>query len=254
MAEIRQARMELRRLTGRKILITGAASGIGQAVADRFCAEGAQTVLLDRSARELAEVAGRNDAGVLVVDLLDVGGLSDAASQAAEMMVGLDGLVNCAGVQVKSLIDDVTTAEWNTVLGVNLVAPYFLCQAVVPYLRQAAQASIVNVASGTALVPTAPGSTAYAASKGGLVSFTRALALELAPRIRVNVVCPGMTQTPMVSKVFSESGSSPNLDLYPLRRAADPTEIAAGILFLTSAEASYVTGTVLAIDGGRTFH
>ena len=106
----------------------------------------------------------------------------------------------------------------------------------------------MNIASGQGLLPNIPNTTAYAASKGGVVNLTRALAAELAPSIRVNSVCPGMVDTPMTA------GFERPLDRYALKRIADPLEIAQAILFLTSTESSFVTGAALAVDGGRTFH
>jgi len=117
-----------------------------------------------------------------------------------------------------------------------------------PWLIKASFATIVNIASGQGLLPNNPGMTAYAASKGGVVNLTRALAAELAPSIRVNSVCPGMVDTPMTA------GLERDLDRYALGRIAEPLEIAQAILFLTSTESSFVTGAALAIDGGRTFH
>ncbi|MBV8094007.1 MAG: SDR family oxidoreductase, partial [Acetobacteraceae bacterium] len=117
-----------------------------------------------------------------------------------------------------------------------------------PWLKKAPLAMIVNIASGQGLVPNTPNMTAYAASKGGVVNLTRALAAELAPSIRVNSVCPGMVDTPMTTGLQRE------VDRYAMKRIAEPLEIAQAILFLTSAESSFVTGAALAVDGGGTFH
>jgi NAD(P)-dependent dehydrogenase (short-subunit alcohol dehydrogenase family) len=140
-----------------------------------------------------------------------------------------------------------------TVLAVNLTGPYTLIQAALPHLRNSDKPTIVNISSGTALMPTLNGMSAYVASKGGLVSLSKALAFELAPKIRVNVICPGSVVTGLLSPEhvkFAESEASP----YALRRSADPMEVANGILYLSCEESSYVTGVALAIDGGRTFH
>jgi NAD(P)-dependent dehydrogenase (short-subunit alcohol dehydrogenase family) len=121
-------------------------------------------------------------------------------------------------------------------------------RACLPWLRQAPGSTVVNMASGQGLLPNSPGYTAYAASKGGVVALTRALAAELAPGVRVNSVCPGMVDTAMAD------GHRDNAVHYALKRLADPSEIAQVVLFLTSGESSYVTGAALAADGGRTFH
>jgi len=137
---------------------------------------------------------------------------------------------------------------WRQVLEVNLTGTYLMCRACLPWLRKEGRASIVNIASAAGLLPNAPGLTAYAASKGGVVNLTRAMAAELAPSIRVNTVCPGMVDTPMAD------GFRTNVGNYALKRIADPAEIANVILFLASVDASYVTGATLAADGGRSYH
>jgi NAD(P)-dependent dehydrogenase (short-subunit alcohol dehydrogenase family) len=137
---------------------------------------------------------------------------------------------------------------WRQVLEVNLTGTFLVSQACLPWLRKAQGASIVNIASAAGLLPNAPGLTAYAASKGGVVNLTRAMAAELAPAIRVNCVCPGVVDTPMADGLHANVGN------YALKRLADPEEIARVILFLTSSDGSYVTGAALAADGGRSFH
>ena len=131
-------------------------------------------------------------------------------------------------------------------------------QAAAPILlASGAPATIVNIGSGVGITPTGPGSTAYVASKGGVIAMTKALAMELAPSVRVNVVCPGMVDTPMTQGFLRNAAGAVEPELaarYALRRPAAPEEIAAAILFLTSADSSFVTGIALPVDGGRTFH
>jgi len=134
------------------------------------------------------------------------------------------------------------------VIDVNLTGIYIVVRCCLPWLTKASGATIVNIASGQGLLPNRPEMTAYAASKGGVVNLTRALAAELAPAIRVNSVCPGMVDTPMTAD--GPRDATP----YALKRIADPSEIANAILFLTGSESSFVTGAALAVDGGRTFH
>jgi NAD(P)-dependent dehydrogenase (short-subunit alcohol dehydrogenase family) len=143
---------------------------------------------------------------------------------------------------------DVGVADWQLVLGVNLTGTYIVVRCCLPWLVKAPFATIVNIASGQGLLPNTPNMTAYAASKGGVVNLTRALAAEFAPSIRVNSVCPGLVDTPMTAGLQRE------IDRYALKRIAEPLEIAQAILFLTGTESSFVTGAALAIDGGRTFH
>jgi NAD(P)-dependent dehydrogenase (short-subunit alcohol dehydrogenase family) len=245
------------RLENRKILITGAGSGIGRASAQLFAREGARLSLADIDFAQVHAVSQECAAQPFVFDLADslaIGGMVEAAAAA---LGGLDGVVNCAGIGQNCPLGELDFALWSRVLAVNLTAPYAICRAALPFLRAREASTIVNVASGQGLLPNAPNITAYAATKGGLVSFSRALAAELAPRIRVNTVCPGVTNTPMVAHLFSDyedPSAAPFVAQYALRRVAEPIEIARAILFLTSYESSYVTGAALAVDGGRTFH
>jgi NAD(P)-dependent dehydrogenase (short-subunit alcohol dehydrogenase family) len=142
-------------------------------------------------------------------------------------------------------------------IAVNLTGTFVCVQAAVPLLRQAERASIVNIASGVGLLPTDGGSTAYVASKGGVIAMTRTMAAELAPKIRVNAVCPGAVETPMTDGTLRDASGAvipAIVSRYALGRPAAPEEIAAGIMFLMSHESSFVTGINLAVDGGRTYH
>jgi NAD(P)-dependent dehydrogenase (short-subunit alcohol dehydrogenase family) len=236
------------RLQGRRILITGAASGIGQRTAELFAAEGAALTLLDCDRRRLVSVARETGGTAIEADVTQEPSVTHAVEQGASAMGGIDGVVNAAGIVIHGSVLDVGLADWKLVLDVNLTGTYIVVRCCLPWLAKAPFATIVNIASGQGLLPNNPGMTAYAASKGGVVNLTRALAAELAPSIRVNSVCPGMVDTPMTA------GLERDLDRYSLGRIAEPLEIAQAILFLTSTESSFVTGAALAIDGGRTFH
>jgi len=236
------------RLRGRKILVTGAASGIGRRTAEVFALEGASLALFDRSAAALQQVAETTGGSAYGVDVTDEAATMKAAERAAAAMGGIDGIVNAAGIVVSGPVGEVDAATYQRVLNVNLLGPYIVVRACLNWLQAAPFATIVNIASGQGLLPNAPNMTAYAASKGGVVTLTRALAAELAPTIRVNSVCPGIVDTPMTA------GLPLSVAPYALKRVASPLEIAQVILFLTGNESAFMTGAAIAVDGGRTFH
>ncbi|PSC02909.1 3-oxoacyl-ACP reductase [Alsobacter soli] len=242
------------RLAGRRIIVTGAASGIGRETAELFAREGAALALFDvgEGARELA---GRIGAHAFSVDVSDEQAVESAVSQAAERMGGLDGLVNAAGIFPVRKLEETSLELWRKTLDVNLTGPFLVSRAAARHLRAAGAATIVNVGSGSALLPY-PELSAYGASKGGLAMLSKVLAAELAPQVRVNVVCPGMTRTGMVTSWFPdpEALAERAKSVYALGRIGEPIEVAQAILFLTSAESSFVTGVTLAVDGGRTYH
>jgi NAD(P)-dependent dehydrogenase (short-subunit alcohol dehydrogenase family) len=236
------------RLQGRRIVITGAASGIGKATALLFAKEGASLALFDLDRQGVEATARLTGGHGFATDVASEDATTDAAERAAKALGGLDGLVNAAGIMRTGPMLETPLSVWRQVLEANLTGTYVVSRACLPWLINATGATIVNIASGAGLLPNAPGLTAYAASKGGVVNLTRAMAAELAPGIRVNSVCPGMVDTPMAD------GHRGNVGNYALKRIGAPDEIAQVILFLTSAEGSYVTGAALAADGGRTFH
>lgn len=236
------------RLQGRRIVVTGAASGIGRTTALLFAQEGASLTLLDRDERGLAQTAAETGAHHFAVDITDEQAVSEAIAQGATAAGGIDGVVNAAGIMIVGPMQEMTVAAWRKTLDVNLTGTYLVVRGCLPWMMKEPTATVVNIASAAGLLPNAPGLTAYAASKGGVVNLTRAMAAELAPRIRVNSVCPGMVDTPMAD------GFRANVGNYALKRIADPLEIARAILYLTSTESSYVTGATLPVDGGRSFH
>jgi NAD(P)-dependent dehydrogenase (short-subunit alcohol dehydrogenase family) len=236
------------RLAGRRIVVTGAASGIGLCTAQLFVREGASVLMLDRDRSRLTEAQAGLAGLALPVDITDEAAVTAAVTEGATALGGLDGLVNAAGIMFRGSVGDVPALDWRRMIEVNLTGSYIVARSCLPWLSQAPRATIVNIGSAQGLLPNAPGFTAYAASKGGLVNLSRALAAELAPAIRVNCVCPGMVNTPMAD------GYRANVGNYALQRLAEPQEIAQAILFLTSHDSSYVTGATLAADGGRSFH
>jgi len=242
-------------LAGRRILITGAASGIGLATARKFAMSGAKLALLDRDSGRPKAVGDELKSFTYELDLSDEGAICAAVVAAAKVLGGLDGVVNCAGIGSGVVpISNTTAADWNRVLAINLTAPFLVVREAVPYLLKAPGiATIVNIASGQGLLPSIPGMSPYATSKGGLITLSKSLAVELAPVIRVNSVCPGVVDTPLIPSGMKEVAADPKSP-YAMKRIAEPEEIADAVLFLTSAQSTFITGIALAVDGGRTYH
>ncbi|HWK43198.1 MAG TPA: SDR family NAD(P)-dependent oxidoreductase [Stellaceae bacterium] len=249
-------------LAGRRILITGAAKGIGLASVARFLSEGASLAALDRDEQALAVLRGRFGGSPLHIvgaDVAEPASVASAVAECAAALGGLDGIVNAAGIDLVADVETMALGQWHRVLAVNLTGPMLVIQAAFPHLRAAGGGTIVNVSSGAGLSPLKH-RTAYCASKAGLQMASKALAMEAAEfGIRVNTVCPGAVETELFRSGIDAS-PDPRAAYesvrarYALKRIAAPEEIAAAILWLTSAESSYVTGTAIAVDGGRTFH
>jgi NAD(P)-dependent dehydrogenase (short-subunit alcohol dehydrogenase family) len=238
------------RFGDRVALVTGAAKGIGRAVALRLAAEGARVIGLDRDSAALEELGGR--IAPCVVDVSDADALRAAIGDAGP----LDVLVNNAGVQRPGVVDELPLAEWDLLHAVHARAAFVAIAAATPSLA-ARGGSVVNVASVDGLTAEA-GVAAYCAAKAGLVNLTRGAALDLAARgVRVNAVCPGMVDTPML-RSFLDAGPVPEQQLaarlrrVPLGRLVAPEEVASAVAFLASAEASAITGATLVVDNGLT--
>lgn len=247
--------------TGLRFVITGGASGIGLAVAKLAIERGARAVLLDLDPVALSKAAeSLGDAALpLVCDVTDGDAVKVAVDRAAAWLGGMDAVVNSAGVDLLTPLEQADDARWARMLAVNLTGPMLVCRAAMPHLRRAGGGTIVNVSSGAGLTPLL-NRTAYCATKAGVIMFGKALAIEAAADgIRVNAVCPGAVDTPLFRSSY-ENSADPERDLeairqrYALKRVAAPEEIAEAVLYLSSPASSYVTGTALAVDGGRTFH
>ena len=241
------------RLAGRAILVTGAAQGIGRAIARLFAAEGAKLALVDIKAQELDAVAAEIGAEAFAFDLADVDRIDGLVDAAVARLGHLDGVVNAAGIHSAGSVSEIDAALWRQVMAINLDAPFLLCRAAERHLRACEGSTIVNLSSATGLSPF-PNRAAYATSKGALITLGKALAMEFAPAIRVNTICPGLIDSPMTALLPNHNQLQQTLQRYALGRLGRDDEVAQAALFLTSNASSFITGTTLAVDGGRTFH
>lgn len=238
------------KLDGRKILITGAASGMGREIARLFAEEGAALALLDRNADGVATVAGPLGATGHACDVADRGQVSRIVTQAGEALGGIDGVVNAAGILDITLFDDLAPDSWDRMLAVNLTGPFNVTKAALPFLRRAEKATIVNIASVSALMPMA-GTAGYSASKAGLAMFTKAIAFDLGPSIRANTICPGVIKTEMTRYLWENPEHSQRAtDRVALKRLGEPGDVARAALFFSTEDSGFTTGTELPVDGG----
>ena len=243
----------MRGLSGKKILVTGGASGIGQATAKRFLEEGCAVCVLDRSAgardrvsKELPGLAGVIDADVSILEQVQA-----AFTEAIGRMGSVDVLINNAGISIRHDFLEITPEEWDEVVGVNLKGAFYVAQTAARHMMDKGSGVILNTAS-TAGSTGYPHYADYSASKGGVIALTYAMALELAPVVRVNAISPGYVLTPMQRAEYSD----PMLDAVnrkiPLGRHAKPEEIAALFAYLASEDAAFATGQVYVMDGAET--
>ena len=243
----------MRGLKGKNVLVTGGASGIGQATATRFLEEGCAVCVLDRSAEARARVAQELPelTGVIDADVSNLKQVRAALAEAIDRMGSVDVLINNAGTSIRHEFLDITPAEWDEVVGVNLTGAFYVAQTAARHMMDKGSGVILNTAS-TGGSTGYPHYADYNASKGGVIALTQSMALELAPVVRVNAISPGYVLTPMQRAEYTE----PMLDAVnrkiPLGRHAKPEEIAALFSFLASEDAAFVTGHVYVIDGAET--
>jgi len=243
---------------GKLVLITGASRGIGHATVQEFLALGARVAVNGRTEQSVAAAISELGGGDRLVaapgSVGTVDGCESVVGTAIEGLGGLDVLVNNAGVCIDTTIEKVDESIWDETLDVNLKGTFFCVRAALPALRKN-RGAIVNMASVSGLQGSAE-SAAYCASKGGVVNLTRALAMELAPEIRVNCVCPGWVDTDMLRRDYVDLAADPAaaereaIEEAPLKRVATPEEIAKAIAYLASHDARFITGVALPIDGG----
>jgi meso-butanediol dehydrogenase / (S,S)-butanediol dehydrogenase / diacetyl reductase len=238
----------------RVAIVTGGASGMGAATVRRLAAGGARVVIVDRN-DDLAQTVATEVGGTAIVgDVADSSFCDGAVAAAVERHGGLDVLVNAAGVIVRASGEDTTDEQWAKIMGVNVSGTFFMCRAALRVMKTSGGGAIVNFGSIWGDLGSA-GVAAYCASKGAVHNLTRALAMDhAADGIRVNAVCPGEVNTPMLQSERAEAVTNQLLTAIaatvPMGRLADPDEIARVVCFLASDDASYMTGALVSVDAG----
>jgi NAD(P)-dependent dehydrogenase (short-subunit alcohol dehydrogenase family) len=237
------------RFRDKVLLATGAGSGIAAATARQFAAEGGRVAALDLDGGRAEAVASELGGSVgIACDVADESSVQAAVREARERLGRIDCVLNAAGIVQFVPIEELTLADWNRMLAVHLTGTFLVCRATLPHLRAAGGGSIVNLASTAALLAR-PHLAAYAAAKGGIIAFSRQLALEAgADNVRVNAIAPGSVRTPMTRPVYSQGAVPQSIQA----RVAEPEEIAAAACFLFSDESSFFTASLLVADGGAT--
>ena len=247
------------RLEGKTAIVTGGGTGIGAATARRFAAEGARVVVTGRRAEPIEAVASETGGLAIAGDASDPAHVAEVVAATLDRFGALDIVVANAGLGFGGRAGEVTDERWERTIAVNLTGEFLVVRAALPSLVER-RGSIILVSSLSAFV-SSPASAAYVASKAALIGLARSLAVDYGPSgVRANAVCPGWVRTPIGDRAVGELAQTKGIaldDAYdlatahvPLRRPAEPEEIAACCLFLASDEASYVTGTALVADGG----
>jgi NAD(P)-dependent dehydrogenase (short-subunit alcohol dehydrogenase family) len=234
------------------VAITGAASGIGRATARLFVEKGWRVALVDKSAEALAATGAELKAWTAVCDVRDAAAVEQTASRILGEFGAVDALVNNAGASQPKHVVDLTPAEWNDTLAVNLTSAFLWSRALLPSMLARQRGAIVNISSVSAKHGGGSGTVSkacYAASKAGLLGFTRGLAREAAPHVRINALCPGMIETPMTQTLITKSGDALRASI-PLNRLGTPEDVAGMIWVLASPLASYLTGEIIDVNGG----
>jgi NAD(P)-dependent dehydrogenase (short-subunit alcohol dehydrogenase family) len=243
----------MRGLQGKRVLITGGASGIGAATAARFLQEGSAVCVLDRDAKGRQQIQQElpDLAGTVNADVSDMEQVRAAVDDAVDIMGGLDVVINNAGISIRHPFLDITAEEWDKVIAVNLTGVFYVAQTAARHMVRHDGGVILQTASTNGIMGY-PFYADYNATKAGVIELTRSMALELAPKVRVCAVAPGYVLTPMQRAEYTD----PMLDdvnrKIPLRRHAKPEEVAALFAFLASDDAAYMSGHVYTIDGAET--
>ena len=242
----------MRGLKNKRILITGGARGIGQATAARFLEEGARVVVLDRDGAGCRRIAQEMSdlTGTIVADVSDADAVARAFDELDDLMNGLDVLINNAGISIRQPFLDVTARQWLEVINVNLNGVFYVAQQAARRMIEGEGGVIINMGSTNGLMGY-PYYAAYNASKAGVIELTRSMALELAPKVRVNAICPGYILTPMQQAEYTPQMLRACESRVPLGRLGTPEEVAALFAYLASDDAKFITGQYFVIDGGE---
>lgn len=237
---------------GKRAIVTGAARGIGFAVAAEFAGRGAGVALVDVSSDGLLEAAEKIGTNALAIscDVSRANAVDAMVETVVAQFGGIDIVVNNAGVCERAPLEELSEAQWDRTLEVNLKGPFLVCRSTVKHMRLSGGGRIINIASTAGKIGGLMVGLHYTASKGGLIAFTKGLARELAPyAITVNAVCPAMADTEM-GGLFGPDEKTNYLRGVPLGRLARPEDVAGAVAYLASDAASYITGEVLDVDGG----
>jgi meso-butanediol dehydrogenase/(S,S)-butanediol dehydrogenase/diacetyl reductase len=243
----------MRGLKGKRVLITGGASGIGAATAARFLEEGSAVVVLDRDGKGRQQIQSQLPklAGTVDADVSNLKQVKAAFDEAARLMGGVDVLINNAGISIRHNFLEITPEEWDKIIAVNLTGVFYVAQTAARHMWERGSGVILQTASTNGLVGQ-PYYADYNATKAGVIELTKSMALELAPKVRVCAVAPGYVLTPMQRAEYTDEMLDAVNRKIPLGRHAKPEEIAALFAFLASDDAAYVTGQVYTIDGAET--
>ncbi len=240
-------------LRGERVLVTGAAQGIGFATAKRFADEGAEVVILDVNKAGLNKALESNPSfkGSICADVSDPGAVESAFLEMNRLLGGIDILIANAGISIRKPFLEITAEQWHEVIGVNLNG-IFLCASQAARRMKEQGGGVILMTASTNGTEGHPFYADYNASKAGVILLAKTMALELAPSIRVNAVCPGYVLTEMQKAEYTEEMLKEVNEEIPMKRHASPEEVGALFAFLASSEASYVTGADVRIDGGET--
>ncbi|MGA9039426.1 MAG: SDR family oxidoreductase [Terriglobales bacterium] len=243
----------MRGLKGKRVLITGGASGIGAATAARFLEEGSAVVVLDRDAKAREQIQRQLPglAGTVDADVSNLKQVRSAFADAVRILGGVDVLINNAGISIRHNFLDITAEEWDKVIAVNLTGVFYMAQTAACHMWERGSGVILQTASTNGIMGY-PYYADYNATKAGVIELTRSMALELAPKIRVCAVAPGYVLTPMQRAEYTDAMLDEVNRKIPLGRHAKPEEIAALFAFLASDDAAFMTGHVYTVDGAET--